>query len=141
MEIRIESLTDLPFAATQFLENMGDAKIFAFHAEMGTGKTTFITALLHAMGIKEVEGSPTYSLVNIYESEMYGTIHHFDLYRIQSEEEALDIGIEEMIYSDNFCFIEWPDKIESLLPEEVVEVRMRKEKKTGVRIMNYELFK
>ncbi|MBL1281495.1 MAG: tRNA (adenosine(37)-N6)-threonylcarbamoyltransferase complex ATPase subunit type 1 TsaE [Fluviicola sp.] len=127
MEIRIESLTDLPFAATQFLENMGDAKIFAFHAEMGTGKTTFITALLHAMGIKEVEGSPTYSLVNIYESEMFGSIYHFDLFRIESEEEALDIGVEEMIYSDSFCFIEWPDKIERLLPEGVVEVRMRKE--------------
>ncbi len=137
MEIRIESLTDLPFAAKQFLENIGDAKIFAFHAEMGTGKTTFITALLHAMGVKEVDGSPTYSLVNIYDSEMYGSIHHFDLYRIESEEEAFDIGIEEMIYSDSYCFIEWPEKVQSLLPEDAVKVEIRKE--GSVRIMNYDI--
>lgn len=127
MQIRIESLADLPSAAIEFLENIGNAKIIAFSAEMGSGKTTFITALLRAMGIKDVEGSPTYSLVNIYESEMYGSIHHFDLYRIEDEDEALDIGIEEMIYSDNFCFIEWPEKIASLLPDDILTVKINRE--------------
>lgn len=136
MQIRIESLADLPSAAIEFLENIGDAKIIAFSAEMGSGKTTFITALLRAMGIKDVEGSPTYSLVNIYESEMYGSIHHFDLYRIEDEDEALDIGIEEMIYSDNFCFIEWPEKIASLLPDDILTVKIHRE--GDVRILEIE---
>tara|TARA_R110002072_G_scaffold166080_2_gene319316 strand:- start:1213 stop:1620 length:408 start_codon:yes stop_codon:yes gene_type:complete len=135
MEIRIATLDDLPFAAQQFLENIGDAKIFAFNAEMGIGKTTFITALLHAMGVDNIEGSPTYSLVNSYQSKMCGEIHHFDLFRIESEEEALDMGIEEMIYSDSICFIEWPDKIESLLPEAAVKVEIRKEGEC--RVMSY----
>ena len=120
MEIKIETLNDLPFAATEFIKQVGHRKIFAFNAEMGCGKTTFITALLHAMGIVHVEGSPTYSLVNEYDSEMFGRIYHFDLYRIEDETEALDIGIEEMLYSDSICFIEWPEKIRNLLPDNVI---------------------
>ena len=136
MEIRIESLADLPKAAETFFNGIGDAKIFAFNAEMGSGKTTFISALLNHMGIEELEGSPTYSLVNIYDSERFGKIHHFDLYRIESEEEAFDIGIEEMLYSDHYCFIEWPDKIERLLPEGTVNVSIKREGE--VRVVNVE---
>lgn len=120
MEIQIDSIDDLPRAAQLFLEQFDHRKIFLFSAEMGAGKTTFITALLHAMGIEEVDGSPTYSLVNSYDSAMYGKIYHFDLYRINSEIEALDIGIEEMLYSGSICFIEWPEKIENLLPDNVI---------------------
>ena len=127
MEIGIESLADLPKAAETFFNEIGDAKVFAFNAEMGSGKTTFISALLNHMGIEELEGSPTYSLVNIYESKRYGKIHHFDLYRIESEEEAFDIGIEEMLYSNHYCFIEWPDKIENLLPEGTKHISIRLE--------------
>ncbi len=137
MEIRVESLDALHNAATEFLEITKGHKIFAFDAEMGTGKTTFISALLHAMGIVEVEGSPTYSLVNVYESKMFGRIYHFDLFRIESEEEAFDIGIEEMLYSDSYCFIEWPSKIENVLPEDAVLVRMRIEDE--VRILEIDL--
>jgi len=124
MEIRIESLDVLQYAATEFLEVTQNHKIFAFDAEMGTGKTTFISAILKAMGVEDIEGSPTYSLVNVYDSKMYGRIYHFDLFRIESEEEALDIGIEEMLYSNSYCFIEWPSKIEGLLPEDAVHVKM-----------------
>ena len=124
MEIKIESLDALQYAATEFLAITQNHKIFAFDAEMGTGKTTFISALLQAMGVEDIEGSPTYSLVNVYESKMYGRIYHFDLFRIESEEEALDIGIEEMLYSNSYCFIEWPSKIEGLLPEDTVHVKM-----------------
>ena len=119
-DIHIESLSDLPRAAKEFLEAVGHRKVFAFKAEMGVGKTTFITALLRAMGIQDLEGSPTYSLVNVYDSQMFGRVYHFDLYRIEDEREALDIGIEEMLYSDEICFIEWPEKIERLLPDNVI---------------------
>lgn len=120
MEIQIESVEDLPRAAQLFLEQFDHRKIFLFSAEMGAGKTTFISALLNAMGIDDVGGSPTYSLVNVYESPMYGKIYHFDLYRIEDETEALDIGVEEMLYSGGMCFIEWPEKISNLLPDNVI---------------------
>ena len=120
MDINIDSIQDLPRAAIEFIEAVGNSKIFAFHADMGAGKTTFITAILHAMGIEDVDGSPTYSLVNIYDSQMFGRLNHFDLYRIKNESEALDIGIEEILYSEDMCFIEWPEKIKNLLPDNVI---------------------
>ena len=126
MQIHLHSINDLQTAAKLFLEEFGHNKIFAFDAEMGTGKTTFITALLHAMGIIETEGSPTYSLVNVYDSPMYGRVYHFDVYRLKTEEEALDIGIEEMFYGGGICFIEWPEKIQNLLPENTIWVYIRK---------------
>lgn len=126
MEITIESIQDLPYAAKTFLDKVGHRKIFAFDAEMGTGKTTFIIALLNAMGVEDAEGSPTYSLVNVYESQMFGKIYHFDLYRIEDESEALDIGLEEMLYGDSICLIEWPEKIKSLLPDNTIWSYIRK---------------
>ncbi|MDG1148101.1 MAG: tRNA (adenosine(37)-N6)-threonylcarbamoyltransferase complex ATPase subunit type 1 TsaE [Crocinitomicaceae bacterium] len=120
MEIKIDSLEDLPRAATEFIEAVGHRKVFAFNADMGAGKTTFITAVLQAMGVDSLEGSPTYSLVNVYDSQMFGRLNHFDFYRINDETEALDIGIEEMLYSDDMCFIEWPEKIQNLLPDNVI---------------------
>lgn len=126
IQIHIQSLDDLPGAALEFIDEIGHRKVFAFQAEMGTGKTTFINAVLKAMGVTEPDGSPTYSLVNVYQSEMYGKIYHFDLYRINDESEALDIGIEEMLYSDSICFIEWPEKIENLLPDNTIWSYIRK---------------
>lgn len=126
VQIHLQSLSDLQASAKQFLEEFGHNKIFAFQAEMGSGKTTFITAILHAMGIVETEGSPTYSLVNVYDSPMYGRVYHFDVYRLKSEEEAMDIGIEEMLYGGGICFIEWPEKIQNLLPENTIWVYIRK---------------
>lgn len=126
LEIQIDSLNDIPRAAKEFLDNVGHRKIFAFDAEMGMGKTTFILAVLACMGIEDAEGSPTYSLVNSYESKMFGKIYHFDLYRINDEMEALDIGIEEMLYGDSICFIEWPEKIKNLLPENTIWSYIRK---------------
>ena len=126
MEITIESIQDLPYAAKTFLDKVGHRKIFAFDAEMGTGNTTFIIALLNSMGVEDAEGSPTYSLVNVYESQMFGKIYHFDLYRIEDESEALDIGLEEMLYGDSICLIEWPEKIKSLLPDNTIWSYIRK---------------
>jgi tRNA threonylcarbamoyladenosine biosynthesis protein TsaE len=125
MTYTIEDVTAIPTVAKQFLEDHPQGKVFAFDAEMGVGKTTFITGLLKAMGINELEGSPTYSLVNVYDSVMFGKIYHFDVYRLKSEEEAYDIGIEEMLYGGGVCFIEWPEKIANLLPDNTIWVYIR----------------
>jgi len=125
MEIKISSLEDLPFAVKLFLDENKEVKVFAFKGQMGVGKTTFILSILKAMGVEDIEGSPTYSLVNSYESIAFGKVNHFDLYRLESEEEAYDIGIEEMLYNDAYCFIEWPEKIVSLLPDTTVWVNFQ----------------
>ena len=127
MTYHVQDIHEIPHFAGLFLEQFGHNKVFAFDAEMGAGKTTFITALLHAMGILETEGSPTYSLVNVYDSPMFGRVYHFDVYRLKSEAEAFDMGIEEMLYSGGVCFIEWPEKIKNLLPDNTIWVYIRKQ--------------
>ena len=126
MTYTIDNLEDLPRTAQLFLEDFGHNKIFAFDGEMGVGKTTFISALLTAMGVHELEGSPTYSIVNVYESAMFGKINHFDMYRINNDAEAFDAGIEEMLYSGGVCLIEWPEKVINLLPNNTIWVYIRK---------------
>ena len=126
MTYTIEHLDDLPRIAQLFLEEFGHNKIFAFDGEMGVGKTTFISALLTAMGVHELEGSPTYSIVNVYESAMFGKINHFDMFRIKNDAEAFDAGIEEMLYSGGVCLIEWPEKVINLLPNNTIWVYIRK---------------
>lgn len=125
MNIELKTLADLPSAAMKFLEETDNRKVFAFNGQMGAGKTTFIVSLLTAMGVEDIEGSPTYSLVNTYETPAFGKIFHFDLYRLNSEEEAYDIGIEEMLYGGGYCFIEWPDKIPNLLPENTIWTKIQ----------------
>ena len=125
MEFKVDTILDLPAVAQGFLNHFDNRKVFAFQGEMGAGKTTFICALLAAMGITEIEGSPTYSLVNVYDSPRYGKVFHFDVYRLKNETEALDIGVEEMFYSGGYCFIEWPEKVDNLLPENTVWVNIR----------------
>ena len=126
MEIEIRSLDELPSVAKQFLDATKGRNIFVFKAEMGAGKTTLILSILKELGIEKNEGSPTYSLVNTYMSPKHRQVYHFDLYRLKSEEEAFDIGIEEMIYGDSICFIEWPEKIIDLLPDNTIWSYIRK---------------
>jgi tRNA threonylcarbamoyladenosine biosynthesis protein TsaE len=121
----VENIYDLPAVAKSLLDNLGETTVVAFDGQMGAGKTTFIQNILRAMGIENTHGSPTYSLVNEYKSPFYGSVFHFDLYRLNSEEEAFDIGIEEMIYGGGICFIEWPDKVLHLLPENTLYVKIR----------------
>lgn len=120
----LHSLADIPYVAKEIIQELGNRKVIAFYAEMGAGKTTLIAGILRAMGIQEIEGSPTYSLVNSYKSPYFGEVYHFDVYRIQSLEEALDAGIEETLYSGGICLVEWAELIEPLLPEETLKIRI-----------------
>lgn len=99
-------------------------KIILFYGEMGSGKTTLIKEIVKQMGVEDTVNSPTFSLVNEYHTQKGEIIYHFDFYRIEHEEEALDIGIEEYFYSNNWCFIEWPNKVENLLPLESVAIHL-----------------
>ena len=123
MEIKIQSLDQIHEAARQFIAEMGDNTVFALYGKMGAGKTTFIKAVCEELGVSDVITSPTFAIVNEYRSDTAGElIYHFDFYRINKPSEAEDIGTEDYFYSDALCFIEWPEKIEDLLPGDVVEV-------------------
>jgi tRNA threonylcarbamoyladenosine biosynthesis protein TsaE len=122
MQIKVDSLNGLEAGVKLFLSGISDRKNFAFYGEMGAGKTTFINAIMREMGIEDHSSSPTFSIVNEYLSPTYGSIFHFDFYRLDSEEEALDIGVEDIIYNNNYCFMEWPERIQNLLPEDTVKV-------------------
>lgn len=130
-ELIAHSIDDIPFVAKELLEQMGNRKVVAFYAEMGSGKTTLINAVLRAMGIEQPEGSPTYSIVNSYDSPYYGEVLHFDVYRLNSIEEALDAGVEELLYSGAYCFVEWAEIIEGLLPDEIMTVTIRVNEQGG----------
>lgn len=118
-------LNDIRKAASKFLDVSGDKRIFAFHGGMGIGKTTFIHAICDALGVKDVVGSPTYSLINEYifaGNSGPGKVYHIDLYRIKDEKEAMLAGVEDCFYSEAYCFIEWPEKAGRLIPPETVHV-------------------
>ena len=121
MEILINNIAELPDAAKQLLKFSSGEKIFLFEGDMGAGKTTLIKALCAELAVKDMTSSPTYSIVNEY---IYpnGKVFHFDFYRIKSEIEAYDLGFEEYLYSKQYCFIEWPEKIKGLWPENYIQV-------------------
>lgn len=125
MLLKIDSINDLPEAADAILEALKGRSIVAFWGEMGAGKTTLIRALCDRLGVTDTVTSPTFALVNEYHTETGAPIYHFDFYRINRIEEVFDFGYEEYFYSGNLCLIEWPEKIEGLLPEETLSVRIR----------------
>ncbi len=109
--------------ATDILTVYPTRRVYAFHGQMGAGKTTFIKLLCEEMGIIDIVNSPTFAIVNEYNCPN-SIIYHFDCYRLQSEREALDFGAEEYLYSGNYCFIEWPEMIENLLPKDLVNINI-----------------
>ena len=121
MEIKIKSIDSIREAAREFIEKMGDRKVFAFYGKMGAGKTTFVKAICEELGVEDVITSPTFAIVNEYEAHN-ASIYHFDFYRIKKIEEVYDMGYEDYFYSGGLCFIEWPELIEDLLPEDAVKV-------------------
>ena len=114
--------TKLQYAAEQLINFAKEIKIFAFHAPMGAGKTTFIKTLCSVLGVSENMSSPTYSIVNEYYTQMGNKLFHFDLYRLKNTEECFDIGFEEYIDSGNYCFIEWPEVAEPLIHTKYVMI-------------------
>ena len=122
--IAIESLESIDAAAKEFAAALGENRIVAFYGSMGAGKTTFISALCRYFGVEDDVCSPTFTIVNEYRAADGDSIFHFDFYRIDSLKEAVDIGFEEYLYSGSLCLIEWPEKVESLLPEETLNVKI-----------------
>ena len=122
MEITIDSIDNIREAARQFVSNMGEASVFAFYGSMGAGKTTFIKAVCEELGVEDVITSPTFALVNEYTSGDGDPIYHFDFYRIKKLDEVYDMGYEDYFYSDSLCFLEWPELIEEILPEDAMKV-------------------
>ena len=124
-QIQIAGLEDLERAAREFLEAIGDATLVAFYAPMGAGKTTFTTAICKALGVQEdAISSPTFAIVNEYRGGAGQPIYHFDFYRIERPEEALDIGLYDYLDSGDLCLMEWPENIEGLLPDETLRVQI-----------------
>jgi len=123
MEIQINGLAGLPDVATKLLTFAGEEKIFLFDGEMGAGKTTFIKTFCKVLGVNDSVSSPTYSIVNEYVGKK-NAVYHFDFYRIKNIQEAYDLGYEEYFYGGGICLIEWPEKVEELLPEHYIKVEI-----------------
>ena len=125
--ITITSEADLDRAAKEFVTLMGDETVYAFNGQMGAGKTTFIRALSRALGVSDDEAnSPSFSIINEYRSDTTAElIYHFDLYRLESVDEALEIGVEDYFDSGALCLLEWPERIEPLLPDDTVIVDIK----------------
>ncbi len=123
--LHIGSEEELSEAAEALLDALGDRRVVILRGEMGAGKTTFVRAVAAALGVGDRVTSPTFALVNHYRGAAGQSIYHFDFYRINSPSEAYDLGYEEYFYSGDLCLVEWPEKIEALLPPDTAEVRIR----------------
>ena len=121
-EVIIRDTADLDRAAAEFLEKIGDNTLVAFFAPMGAGKTTFTTAICKTLGVTDPVGSPTFAIVNEYLRADGDYMYHFDFYRINRLSEAIDIGLDDYLYSGCLCIMEWPENIEELLPEDTLRV-------------------
>ena len=132
---RAEQTEDLEEVAIKLLEAHPASRVFAFFGAMGVGKTTFIKSLCNLLGATDQVSSPSFSIVNEYYTETGQSIYHFDFYRIKKLEEVYDLGYEHYFYSGNYCFIEWPEKLDDLLPEDCIRVDMHEE--NGERLIRF----
>ncbi len=140
MEFTIHTVAELPAIAEKLIDYAGKRRKLVFHGEIGAGKTTLIQALCRFLGSEDKVTSPTFSLVNEYISPQLGTgqqghIHHLDLYRLKDEQEALGIGIEDYLYDESYCLIEWPELIDGLLPPETVKIYIQILEDSGRKII------
>lgn len=138
MEWSIRSLEELNEVADRFLAYVGNRKIFALYGPMGVGKTTFVKAVCRCLGVEDDVSSPTFAIVNEYVTSEGESLYHFDFYRVNSIEEAMDFGYEEYFYGGCRCFIEWPEKIDELLPEDILNCTFT-ENQDGSRTLKVDL--
>ena len=124
MEILVNHLDELDATAASVLSFAPENRVFVFYGEMGAGKTTLIKSMCKALGVTDNISSPTFAIVNEYNAGN-NTIYHFDFYRLKTETEAMDMGFEEYLYSKNYCFIEWPEKIPELLPDSYISIKIQ----------------
>jgi len=122
MTVHVDQLADLDEAARRLLDEGQDRSVWLFNGDMGAGKTTLIKALCRALGVVSVVQSPTFGIVNEYTTQNADSVYHFDCYRLRNEAEALDIGIEEYFDSGDYCFVEWPERIEALWPSTYYQI-------------------
>ncbi|MFO8236061.1 MAG: tRNA (adenosine(37)-N6)-threonylcarbamoyltransferase complex ATPase subunit type 1 TsaE [Bacteroidales bacterium] len=134
--LELNTLNELSITAEKFLSHTKGKRKFAFYGNMGAGKTTFIKALCNELEVIDIVSSPTFSLINEYQTESGEKIFHMDFYRIENISEAQDIGLEDYFYTHNYCFIEWPEKIEGILPDDILFVKIE-EGKEGKRTVQF----
>ncbi len=135
--VSCKSIKELDRIAKQLIQSHPNERIFAFYGKMGAGKTTFIKSICKILGTEEIVTSPTFSIVNQYNTKNGENLFHFDFYRIKKTEEVMDIGYEDYFYSGSYCFIEWPEMIEELLPENFVYVKIEADEKGNERLISY----
>ena len=149
MEIKIQDIDHIREAAREFIAHIGDHRVFAFYGKMGAGKTTFVKAICEELGVEDIITSPTFAIVNEYSlpeaskaspsrGRLEGALYHFDFYRIKRLEEVYDMGFEDYFYSGALCFIEWPELIEDILPDDAVRVDIT-EQEDGSRLVTYRI--
>ena len=136
ISIVIKDIDHIREAAREFIEHIGDHRVFAFYGKMGAGKTTFVKAICEELGVDDVITSPTFAIINEYETPSNSPIYHFDFYRIKKLEEVYDMGYEDYFYSGSLCFIEWPELIEEILPDDAVRVSIA-EQEDGSRTVTF----
>ena len=144
MEIKIQDIDHIREPAREFIEHIGEHRVFAFYGKMGAGKTTFVKAICEELGVDDVITSPTFAIINEYTtahqpsdiSLQTSTIYHFDFYRIKKLEEVYDMGYEDYFYSGALCFIEWPELIEEILPDDAIRVSIT-EQEDGSRVVSF----
>jgi tRNA threonylcarbamoyladenosine biosynthesis protein TsaE len=134
--VRANNIEELKTTAEMILKEIRKKPVVAFYGKMGSGKTTLIKSICEIMNVENVVTSPTFALVNEYNSKNGEIIYHFDFYRVKKIEEVFDIGFEEYIYSGHSCFIEWPEIVEQLLPKDFLKVIIKEDEK-GTRIINF----
>ena len=124
LNFEINNVNELDFISKEIIENF-KSKVFLFYGEMGVGKTAFIKSICKHLNVIDVVSSPTFSIVNQYVNDQDEFMYHFDFYRTNNKNEIFDIGYEEYLFSDSFCFIEWPERLENLLPNQYLEIKMK----------------
>lgn len=135
--ILCKSVAQLDEIAAQLIRKYPEHRIFAFYGSMGAGKTTFIKAICAQLFVRDIVNSPTFAIVNEYMRESGESIYHFDLYRLKSWQEMLDIGYEDYFYSGHYCFLEWPDKVENLLPDHTIRIKIELSAEREQRIITF----